>query len=72
MLLYVLILQTAYCTYWNWWIQYLFQISAAKTVQKQDSVEKDNSDSEKQDNQNPLVFDELGGKCPHLFQVVIW
>lgn len=39
-----------------------FQISAAKSVPKQESVEKDTSDSEKQDSQNALAFDELGGK----------
>lgn len=40
---------------------YLFQTTAAaKTVPKVEA-EKDNSDSEKQENQNTAVFDELGG-----------
>lgn len=35
---------------------------------KQDSVEKDTSDSEKPDNQNAVAFDELGGEFTNIFQ----
>lgn len=40
----------------------MFQAAVAKSAPKPEPVEKDNSDSDKQDEkQNTPVFDELGG-----------
>lgn len=44
-----------------------FQASTIKSAPKPDPVEKDNSDSDKQeDKQNAPVFDELGGNLDYI------